>query len=213
MIGFGVRFIGFLICALLLVSTANATSMKKPPAPTQEQSQNQQQSQEQSQSANSSSDASNGDQVSMNSSQFYALSLMFPEGGGCFTGVQGGGHEDNKGGFLGIRFLSTSCWLNQIASTERDIELNARLLCGDRKYRNAVAYDVPRRDRQDVCVRMKTESGKAQVAEWKQALDDAIGGNKELIDKQGEVLRGEIAEAEDRLKERDRRIHEAGVQK
>ena len=39
-----------------------------------------------------------------------------------------------------------------------------------------------------------------------QALDEAIGGNKELIAAEAESLRGEIADAEQRLKERDKRI-------
>lgn len=125
-------------------------------------------------SSSSATGGSNGDQISMNSSQFYALSLMFPQAMDCFTGAQGGGQladaDDGASGFLGLHLLNKSCWLQKQASAEQDIELNARLRCGDKHYRNAIAYDVPRSERQATCIRMKIASARAQMDNFEDEL-------------------------------------------
>jgi hypothetical protein len=126
----------------------------------------------------SSSAASNGDQVSMNSSQFYALSLMFPNATDCFTGIQGGAQDSsaNNGtsGFLGLHLLNKSCWLQRQASAEQDIELNARLRCGDKHYRNAIAYDTPKKQRQAVCIEKKIGSAREQMDNYKSEMNKLI---------------------------------------
>jgi len=139
-------------------------------------------------SSESISESSNGDQVSMNSSQFYALSVMFPQAAGCFTGVQGGGTDNAQGGFLGFHLLNKSCWLNQVASTERDIDLNARLLCGDAKYRNAIAYDVPRKDRQAACIRMKAKSGQDQMDTLKAEVERLKANNTAMMGEHAKII-------------------------
>lgn len=131
--------------------------------------------------AASDSSSSNGDMTSLNSSQFYALSLMFPQAAGCFTGVQGGLNEDQKGGFLGIHMLNNSCWMNKLAAMEPDIELNARLLCGDRKYRNAIAYEYPRKERREQCISMKMDSGIGYMQDMKQEMERLKGRNAEIM--------------------------------
>ena len=113
---------------------------------------------------------SNGDQVSLNSSQFYALSLMFPNAIDCFTGVQGGAADEGTSGFLGLHLLNKSCWLQKQASVEQDIEINARLKCADKHYRNALAYNAPKRDRQTLCIQMKMESAKRQMKLFNEQL-------------------------------------------
>jgi hypothetical protein len=173
-----------LLLLLLVCSTTWGTDKK-----TQQQSQDQIQHQGQIQEANatinigtggggagaqSSSSgqgvlsSSNGDQISMNSSQFYALSLMQPQAVNCFTSSQGGAAGNDEvgrglSGFLGFYTLNTSCWLQQQASMEQDIHISARLKCGDKKYRNAIAYDVPRKERQSTCIKMKVDSALAQM--------------------------------------------------
>lgn len=172
--------VALLFVLIAFTAVANATG-KKPNLPTPDQTQSQLQGQEQDQSQNQSlSDSSVTDLTSVNSSQFYALSVMFPQASGCFSGVQGGGNDNDQGGFLGIHILNTSCWLNQVASTERDIEINARLLCGDRKYRNAVAYDSPRKTRQADCIARKTKSGRDEMAMLRDELERVEHDNRVL---------------------------------
>lgn len=133
---------------------------------------------------------SNGDQVSMNTSQFYALSLMFPNAVDCFTGAQGGAHgsDADKGasGFLGLHILNKSCWYDKLASQEPDVEINARLKCADKHYRNAVAYDSPKKDRQSACIAMKIASGNALIQEHKSEMDAKI---KQLEEQKATLLR------------------------
>lgn len=173
---------GVLVVAFM--QSAYAWDKQKKAKPTQQQEQRSNQRQDQTVDASSSSSASagsennisidggsTGDMVSLNSSQFYALSLMFPNAIDCFSGIQGGAQDSdvNSGtsGFLGLHMLNKSCWLQKQASAERDIEINARLRCGDRHYRNAVAYDAPRRDRRERCIQMKVDSAQAEMREYR----------------------------------------------
>jgi len=151
--------------------------------------QQQQQAQQQGQSLDAdlmATGGSNGDQISMNTSQFYALSLMFPQAVDCFTGAQGGGQsaDADKGtsGFLGLHWLNKSCWLQKQASAEQDIELNARLRCGDPKYRNAIAYDVPKRDRQRTCISMKVASAKQQMNQFEADMAEIEASSKQRLE-------------------------------
>lgn len=154
----------------------------------------QQQSQNQSQAAYggdggnalaSASSTADGGSVTMQGNEFYALSLMFPQAAGCFTGVQGGAKE-NSSGFLGFHILNKSCWMGQKASIEQDIEINARLLCADRHYRNALAYDTPAtifssKKRRSACIEMKVQSGKDQMAHFESQIDDLERKNAVLL--------------------------------
>lgn len=156
------------------------------------------------------STSSNGDMISTNSSQFYALSLMFPGASDCFTGVQGGVRDvdANQGssGFLGLHLLNTSCWMDKLASQESDIEINARLKCGDKKYRNAVAYDTPKRERQAACIAMKVASGKDQMQSYKntmQSLLDKANEDKQTLldlrDHDRQVCKESVERCQERL--------------
>jgi len=123
----------------------------------------------------SSSGSSNGDQVSMNSSQFYALSLTHPNAVDCFVGAQGGAADDGTSGFLGFHYLNKSCWMKTLAAEERDIELNARLKCHDRHYRNAIAFDRPKgTSKRDHCINLVMDSGMALMESHKADLADII---------------------------------------
>jgi hypothetical protein len=119
-----------------------------------------------------------GDVMSVNTSQFYALSLMQPMAVDCFTSVQGGaaGNEVSKGvsGFLGFYKLNLSCWMDKKADEEQDIHINAMLLCHDKHYRNALAYDVKNKGdaRRILCIQRKEDSGRAQMVDFQRELDE-----------------------------------------
>ena len=81
-----------------------------------------------------------GDTI-VNHHTYLALSLRFPQAAGCFSGFQGGDQNGNSSKFLGFHILNNDCWMNVLAQQEGDIELNARLKCGSRKYRNAVSFE------------------------------------------------------------------------
>ena len=74
----------------------------------------------------------------------------------------------------GNRKNDTNCWMDRLAERERDVTINARLKCGGRKFRNAVAYDVPRRERQARCIDMMIESGRAEIADYNARLETAL---------------------------------------
>jgi hypothetical protein len=97
---------------------------------------------------------------------------MFPNAMDCFTGVQGGAADEGTSGFLGLHLLNKSCWLQKQASVEQDIEINARLRCGDKHYRNALAYNAPRRERQAICIQMKVDSARQQMDHYRADMDE-----------------------------------------
>lgn len=73
----------------------------------------------------------------------YALSLEFPNLAGCIGGGQGGiGTERGNSGFLGLNLTNVACWMQQLAESEEDLDIRARLKCGDKHYRRAInLYD------------------------------------------------------------------------
>lgn len=125
--------------------------------------------------------SNDGVQVSDNSQHnFLALSLMFPNASGCFKGVQGGGDDkDNFAGFLGFHWLDKNCWSDTLANRERDADINARLKCAGKHFRNAIAFDVKgsRRVKQQACVDRVAASNRAMIAQENERL-------QKLIDKQ-----------------------------
>ena len=117
-----------------------------------------------------------------------AFAQDFPITHGCFVGVNAGGDKTTQtkstGGFLGFTYLSTSCHLQALAGAERDIDIVARLRCGDRKYRNAVAYESPRRERQANCISKVKGSLMGAIEDEKQRLQELAD---EYKTKHGEV--------------------------
>ena len=94
--------------------------------------------------ADSSAEAFGGDGSSQNEyntnneSDFFALSLQFPNAVGCFGGAQAGGGTGGGAGFFGFHKLNVSCWVNQLAEAEKSIDIRARLKCGDKHFRQAI---------------------------------------------------------------------------
>lgn len=115
--------------------------------------------------------------TAMNNHQFLSLSLMFPQAAGCFKGFQGGGAEgrgSNSMAFLGFHILDHNCWMDKLANQERDIEIMARLKCGSKKYRNAVSFDVVKKDRQYDCVARVIRSNQALIEHEKMEIERLI---------------------------------------
>jgi len=104
-----------------------------------------------------------------------AFAQDFPITHGCFVGVNGGGDKTTQskstGGFLGFTYLSNSCHMQALADTERDVELVARLRCGDRKYRKAIAFDAPKgTGKREHCIGIVKNSLVGAIEEEKRKL-------------------------------------------
>ena len=109
-----------------------------------------------------------------NSSSFLSLSLSLVQASGCWGGVNAGGGEDNTAGFLGISWLNNDCWMDKIAARTQDAEHNAELKCHSKKFRNALGWDVPRRDRRKHCIDEVTQSNLELIEFQKTQMQDAI---------------------------------------
>lgn len=170
---------------MLLSSSAMAWTdpMKKPP-PQQRQNQSQDQSQDQEATATATSgdssasaqggDAGDNSLVNVSEHTFYSYAQSDRGAVNCFISADGAAAGNGKFGALGIYWLDTNCWMDAVAAEERDVEINALLKCGGKKYRNAIAYDQPKRERQKFCVDKVMNSGMAQIREENARLLDEI---------------------------------------
>lgn len=109
-------------------------------------------------------------------SSFFALSRSQPGASGCWGGADGGGAGSSGGGFLGIHILNNECWASYLAEMERSVMIKARLNCGGKQYRNAVAFDSPRKTRQADCIAIVTDEYNRQIEH-----DDAIAQSLLLL--------------------------------
>ncbi len=113
-----------------------------------------------------------GDTIS-NETNFFAFSTTFPQASGCFGGAQGGGGSGSGGGFLGLHFLNNDCWTSALAEAEASVDVRARLKCGGKKFRNAIAFDQ-RDDRQAYCVHYMAEVYTREIEHVKDQVNDAV---------------------------------------
>jgi len=171
------------ICGALLILWITNPAMawtKKPD--TQKQAQNQKQTQKQSQvnrqksssyataktSATASNEGIETNTTNVTDSEFYALSLTFPNAVDCFSGVQGG----DKATFLGFHILNNDCWAKATAMAERDAEVRALLKCGGPQFRKSIAYQVRgKRKQQEYCVDYMTQVHRAEIAEANEIIE------------------------------------------
>lgn len=154
-----------LVMLLVLCTRAEAWEpMKKPPQQRQTQTQ---EANANSESAANSESVSQGGDAGDNSlvNAFYSYAQSDRGAVNCFISGDGAAAGDGKFGALGIYWLDTNCWMDAVAANERDVEINALLKCGGKKYRNAIAYDQPKRQRQKFCVDKLMDSGMAQIRE------------------------------------------------
>jgi len=103
--------------------------------------------------------------VNVSEHTFYSYAQSDRGAVNCFISADGAAAGNGKFGALGIYWLDTNCWMDAVAAEERDVEINALLKCGGKKYRNAIAYDQPKRERQKFCVDKVMDSGMAQIKE------------------------------------------------
>ena len=113
-----------------------------------------------------------GDSIS-NETNFFAFSTTFPQASGCFGGVQGGGGSGSGGGFLGLHFLNNDCWTSALAEAEANVDVRARLKCGGKKFRNAIAFDQ-RDDRQGYCVHYMVDVYSREIEHVREQVDEAV---------------------------------------
>ncbi len=107
--------------------------------------------------SSSSSDGSNNSTIATsNESNFFALATTFPQVSGCFKGKQGGAAGSGGGIWFGGHGLDLNCFLTSIAEAEPDVEVSARLKCGAKAFRNAISFEVAKKDRQLHCVNYMT---------------------------------------------------------
>ena len=97
-----------------------------------------------------------------------------PAAGKCFGTVDGGGGDGGGAGFLGFNYLNKNCWYAALAAEERNVEVRARLKCGSKAFRNAIAYDLPKRERQAACIDYMADKYLDELAFDKAALDEAL---------------------------------------
>jgi len=93
-----------------------------------------------------------GDNTTNSKTTFFSFNSSIPAAGKCFGAVNGGGGDSGGGGFLGLNFLNKDCWYSALAAEEKSVEVRARLKCGSKAFRNAIAYTEPRKTRQQYCV-------------------------------------------------------------
>lgn len=134
-------------------------------------------------SANVSGSASNdgntldaGDNTTNNRSNFFSFNSSLPNAGPCFGAAQGGGGNGSGGGFFGIRMLNNDCWFNALSEAEENVQVRARLKCASKMFRNAIAYDKPKKTRQRSCISYMIDTYIEQIAHERaqvQAMLDA----------------------------------------
>lgn len=173
-----------------------------------------------------------GDSVS-NETNFFAFSTGFPQASGCFGGAQGGGTGGSSGGFLGLHFLNNDCWTSALAEAEANVDVRARLKCGGKKFRDAIAFDQPRRERQRYCVDYIAEIYRREIAHVEEQVSEAVETgvitevtgddfgylmaqvseeefeeHNEEVDAELEELRRQAAAAERRARQAEQRVEE-----
>ena len=167
-----------------------------------------------------------GDSVS-NETNFFAFSTTFPQASGCFGGAQGGGGGGSGGGFLGLHFLNNDCWTSALAEAEANVDIRARLKCGGKKFREAVAFDQPSRERQHWCVNYVSDIYTREIAHVKDQVEEAVANgaitevtgdafgtimaqvSEEEFDEHSKETDEEIAEVRRKAEAAERRAREA----
>lgn len=92
-----------------------------------------------------------------------------------------GGGNDGGAGFLGFNWLNKDCWYAALAAEEQSVEVRARLKCGSRAFRNAIAYHVPRRDRQQTCISYMVNTYVEQLTYEREQMEAALAAQATLI--------------------------------
>lgn len=90
---------------------------------------------------------------SEDNSMFFALATNVPEVEDCIVSKQAGGFGQNGGGIFTWGNTNVPCLLAKMEKEEQHVEVKARLRCGIRAVRKAIAYYEPWYRRQGECIR------------------------------------------------------------
>jgi len=112
-------------------------------------------------------------------SAFFMLSTTAPNIDGCITGKGVGLGGDGGGGLIQWATLNIPCFLNEVGEAERHVETRALLKCAAKPFRNAIAYNHPKKERQAKCITHVTRV-------WKEEIDYL----RELVEANGGVVDG-----------------------
>jgi len=156
--------------------------------------------------SSSSADGSNNSTTqTSNESNFFALSTTFPQVSGCFKGKQGGAGGDGIGLWFGGHGLDLNCFLTSIAEAEPDIEVQARLKCGSKAFRNAIAYQVRKNsERQEFCVTYMTAKHRNELAALRERAEFLLQEKERIeheLTERNTLLARQCAEQIDRSEE------------
>ena len=106
---------------------------------------------------------SSGSNTYRNDNDYFALSVGAPNISGCIVGGSVGGGSGSAGGLLQWGKLNLDCFLTQMGDSERHVDMRARLKCGSSRFRDAVAYEYPKKERQAECIEYTTSIWKAEI--------------------------------------------------
>lgn len=194
---YGMSFIGAVLFAVMVTADAHASGRDNDPPPvevgqdqqqSQGQAQGQHQGQGQGQGQTATGTASNdgnsldaGDNITNARTTFFSFNRSMPAAGRCFGTVDGGGGSEGGAGFLGINYLNKNCWYAALADAEQGVEVIARLKCGSKMFRAAIAYDSPRKKRQQDCVAFMINTYVEQLAFEHAQFEKALAAQATLI--------------------------------
>jgi len=147
-------------------------------------------------------DASGQTVSSAYESAYIAVQRNLPSAVGCFGPADGGGGESSNFAFIGLTLLNKDCFAQEVSAGYEDIQIKARVECGSKWFRNAIGFDVRRRDRQRYCVDWMVERYAMGVEYARQQV--------ELLEYQ-QMLDGTRARVEQCRAEGDKLVHELGV--
>ncbi len=175
-------FAAFAALAIISIASAGASERDDDPPPVevgqdqyQDQAQLQGQAQGQHQGQNASGEgyasadgtgtATNegNNNTTNNRSNFFSFNSSLPNASECFGAAQGGGGDGSGGGFFGIRMLNNDCWFSSLAEAEENVQVRARLKCASKMFRNAIAYESPRKNRQRRCIGFMVDTYVEQI--------------------------------------------------
>lgn len=73
--------------------------------------------------------------------------------------------------------VNKTCMLNKMADAERHVQTRARLKCAAKEYRNAIAFEQPRKERQRYCVDWTIQVTQGEIDYLAQLLE----GQEEVL--------------------------------
>lgn len=104
-------------------------------------------------------------------SAYIAVQRNLPSAIGCFGPADGGGGEGGGFAFFGFTPLNKDCWSQEVSAGYEDAQIKARVECGSKWFRDAIGFEIRKRDRQRYCVDWMVERYTAGVEYARQQLE------------------------------------------